>query len=169
MTKLDRSKRIKLLEKAKAIATLEHNYIKALQMITTILEANPNDIDALTLRGNILDLDEQYDESLKCYKKALAIDERCVRAIIDMGDWYRNNGEVEKALNFYDQALSLLNKNIYYLSKDEELNDTYTDKVILLREQGRIDEAREVVSEALINCPGFEPPTLNPGPPKTGL
>ncbi len=160
MGKLNRSTRIKLLEEAKAIATLEHNYEKALRKIAVVLNDNPNDIDALILKGNILDLDEEYEKSLKCYEKVVAIDKNNVRALIDMGDWYSKQGNVEEALTFYDRALTLLKQNIYYLSKEEELNEAYIGKILLLREQGRIDEAREIVADAIVNCPGFEAPNL---------
>jgi len=159
--KSDRLNRMKLLEEARDLAILEHNYKKALRKVKIILKSDPNDIDALTLQGGILDLEGKYEKSLKCYERVLAIDRDNTRALIDMGDCHSNLGNVEEALSFYDRALTLLKNNIYYLSKEEELEEAHTGKILLLREQGRVGEARKAVAAALADLPGFRPPRLD--------
>jgi tetratricopeptide (TPR) repeat protein len=160
MKKLSRADRIKLLQQAKDIASLEHDCEKALKKVDLVLESNPSDIDGLILRGNILDLCQNFNESLKCYERALKIDKNNVRALIDMGDWHSNKDDFKKALSFYEIALSLLKKGVYYLSREEELQEVYLNKTLLLKDQGMVNEAIETVQDAIANCPGFRPPPL---------
>lgn len=89
-----------ILEAARSLATLEHDYEGALQRIDQILAENPEDIDALMFKGNILDLDERHQEALRCYRYVLDIDPDNVAALIDMGDCHT-------WLDAYEQAISL--------------------------------------------------------------
>lgn len=152
--------RLGWLESAKAIATLEHDYKKALEKVQHLLRDNDNDTDALILKGNILDLAQRYSEARRCYEKVLQQDQHNLRALIDMGDWHSRKRNSVEALSFYDRALSLLKRKIFYLSRRDEFEEAYTGKIILLREMGLLDRARKVVKEAMSHCPGFEPPNL---------
>jgi tetratricopeptide (TPR) repeat protein len=153
-------KRLALLERAKAIATLEHDYKEALKCVQHALKNNPRDTDALILKGNILDLVHNYSESRKCYEKVLRQDKNNVRALIDMGDWWSHRPNSAHALSFYNRALSVLKRKIFYLSRRDEFEEAYTGTILLLRAMGRLEEAREVIKESRLNCPGYKPPLL---------
>ena len=155
MPKLDPSKRIELLEKAKALAILHHDCQEALKTLAPLLTENPMDVDALILRGNILDLGEEYEESKKCYDTVLRMNPNNTRGLIDMADWYSHKGDVNKASDYYDRALTLLKNNNYYLCREEELKEAYLGKILLLREVGDLDQAQATEAEAQSTCPGF--------------
>lgn len=167
-TKMTPRHRIACLQRGKAIATLEHDYEKALKEVATVLKDNPLDIDALILRGNILDLSERFEASRSCYDAVLRQDGNNTRALIDMGDWFSRQGRVKKALSSYDRALTLLKNGVFYLSRSEELEEAYLDKILLLREAGRLDEAQQTVNQALASCPRFEAPRLQKKKQKKG-
>jgi hypothetical protein len=40
------------------------------------------------------------------------------------------------------------------------VQEAYTGMILLLRAMGRLDEAREVIKESRLNCPGYKPPLL---------
>jgi tetratricopeptide (TPR) repeat protein len=156
MRNINRYKRKKILDDIRRTTIFERNYKKALKQIDVFLQTNADDIDALLLKGHILDLIEKYGESLKCYKKVLNIDKANVPAIIDIADVENKRGNVKKALNLYNQAISLLKRNIYYVSKEEELEEAYWNKIVLLRDQGQIKAAKRTVLNAERDCPSFK-------------
>jgi len=149
--------RLTFLENAKAIATLEHDYEEALDIVNRLLKRNTRDTDALILKGNILDLAHKRSESRRCYEKVLRRDKNNVRALIDMGDWCSYKRKPGAAVSFYDRALSLLKRGVFYLSRKDEFEEGYTGKIALLRELGRMAEARQVTRDAVTNCPDFKP------------
>ncbi len=139
---MDRDERMRILEAARALAVLEHDYDGALLRLQPILRENPHDPDGLMLKGNILDLDERHGEALDCYERVLNSDPENVAALIDMGDCLSWSGRYQEAIQFFDRALVLLGQGRYYLDQQDELESACRGKLGALRESGRAEEAR---------------------------
>jgi tetratricopeptide (TPR) repeat protein len=144
-----------ILEAARSLATLEHDYEGALQRVEQILAENPDDIDALMFKGNILDLDHKHQEALRCYRYVLDIDPDNVAALIDMGDCYSWLDAYEQAIGFFDRALEFLRQGRFYLNPQEECKSAYLGKILALRESGRLEEASNCEREAEAECQRF--------------
>ena len=142
MGSMDRDERIKILEAARSLATLEHDCDGAILRVDEVLRENPDDPDGLMLKGNILDLDERHEEALECYKRVLHIDPQNVAALIDMGDSHSWSGNYDEAVKFFDRALGVLRQGKYYLDPRDELESAYRGKLGALREGGKSEEAR---------------------------
>jgi tetratricopeptide (TPR) repeat protein len=113
-------------------------YEKALTTLNQFLEENPDEIDALRLKGNILELRAldgaqyhakkllrlpDYVQAQECYEKILDIDARNTLALIDLGDHYKNLGAYDKAISFLARAASLLDAGEFRLGVKEEAQE----------------------------------------------
>jgi tetratricopeptide (TPR) repeat protein len=161
------------LEEARKYAVEEEEYNMALSIIENFLYDHPNDLDALRLKGNILELkaydmeelgdsfsQEQFNKlielSRECYETLLSKDPNFVVAYIDLGDYWNHKGNHDLALKNYDRAIALLKEGIYYSSREEEFEEVYWAKSELLREIGAINESRQCRLEGLKLCPNSE-------------
>ncbi len=133
---------MRILEAARALAVLEHDYDGAILRLRAILQENPHDPDGLMLKGNILDLDARHGEALECYQRVLNNDPDNVAALVDMGDCLSWSGRYQEAIEFFDRSLVLLGQGRYYLDHRDELESAYRGKLGALREGGRAEEAR---------------------------
>lgn len=137
------------LERAKEFA-LQGSYESALQIIDDLLAVNRLDIDALRLKGNVLDLEVVHQTELlsntekankielakQCYEEALNIAPNNVLALIDIADFWREQQQFAKALGYYDHALELLKHRQAYLSLEDEMDEAYAGKLETLRMLG---------------------------------
>lgn len=113
-------------------------YEKALIDLNRFLEENPTEVEALRLKGNILELRAldgaqyhskkllrlpDYMHAQECYEKILDIDERNTLALIDLGDHYKNLGANDKAISYLARATSLLNVGEFRLGVREEAQE----------------------------------------------
>ncbi len=92
------------------------------------LKTNPKDAKAWAQLGNMLFDSDQYAHAIKAYQKSLAITPDQIGVITDMGVMYRRNKQPKKAIEAFEQAISLdptfetprFNKGIVLL---HDLND----------------------------------------------
>jgi len=156
--------RLLLLNKAKFLALAE-NYEEALKIVNQLLMIQPNDLDGLRLKGNLLELEiyaDQYADQRKftdlekqtqltlaqqCYEQILKIDPNQVLALIDLGDHWQNQSSFVESLNYYNQALNLLKQNRFYLSLEDELIESFRGKQEILRTLGKISDLRRCQEE----------------------
>jgi len=102
---------------------LQSYYSAAFEILDDLLKENSADVAALRMKGNLLELkafevaeisrdklmtSADYLAARDCYKKILELDPRNVRAHIDLGDHYRNLDANDKALEYYREAVRLL-------------------------------------------------------------
>jgi tetratricopeptide (TPR) repeat protein len=140
--------RIILLERAKNLSIVERQYDKALEIISKLLESDRKDIDALRLKGNILDLMgsdpiqdvtetsgamDNFEKARECYEEILRIDPQNTLALIDMGDYWEQMGDYEIALKFYDKAIELLKKGHFYISYEDEMEEAFSSRSELIK------------------------------------
>lgn len=123
--------RISNLELAR-MSTLSGDYPAALKIIDLLIRQSPNDIDALLLKGNTLELQlsseseqsahyvDLLNTARACYEKVLSLDPDNSFALKDLADHYGSNGEVEKALSLYRKLIGSLNHRV---SLGENVND----------------------------------------------
>jgi len=81
----------------------------ALLTYEQLLSIDPKRTDALVNMGNILFDNGQLDQAIKCFRKAADINPKAGRknnrALINLANTYRRQGEDEKAIAAYDQVL----------------------------------------------------------------
>lgn len=133
-----KTNRIQLLESAKK-ESLVGNYNKAICILKKLLGNNANDIDALILNGNVLELgafarelDGSNDKNVvndmmaarDCYCKVLSIQPDNIRALHDLAQNYKNMGELSTAILKYKQLINLINSmKPFDIETREELDD----------------------------------------------
>ncbi len=127
----------RLLEKARFISLIEKRYEEALALLDHFLARHKNDLDALCLKGNILDLkgldcslelnkteiEKCFTKALKCYNTILTIDSKNTNAMIDIGDYWERKCNHQEALKWYSLSINIMQK-INNDSLSEELNET---------------------------------------------
>lgn len=131
-----------MMRPARALATLEHDTAGAIRVLEAILRENPDDLDALMLKGNILDMDGNHEEALKFYQQALNLDPDNVPALIDFGDCIAWLGRYQEAIGYYERALELLKQGKFYLDPRDECRSAYRGKLEALRDSGQVEKAR---------------------------
>ncbi len=81
----------------------------ALLTYEQLLSIDPKRTDALVNMGNILFDNGQLDQAIKCFQKAATMNPKAGRknnrALINLANTYRRQGEDEKAIAAYDQVL----------------------------------------------------------------
>lgn len=133
----DKHRRVQMLEEARGLS-LGGNYDEALKSVDTLLQERGSDVEALRLRGNVLELkaldfneysskklmtSRDYLDARRCYEQVLAQDPENTIALIDLGDHYKNLDAYDKALDYYAQATGLLEAGVSRLSWQEEIQE----------------------------------------------
>lgn len=164
-------KHIEQLEKAKTLAIIHRQYNKALKIVNYLLKLKSSDIDALRLKGNILDLQtldlmrdqsvistdaQNFDHARICYEKILKLDPGNIVALIDMGDYWERRENYEIALEYYNKAIERLRNGHFYNSFEDECEEAFWSKAELLKNIGRVEEASFCVADGLQLCPDSE-------------
>jgi tetratricopeptide (TPR) repeat protein len=165
---------------AKAASAFQSNNLaEATAICTRILGAMPDQFDALHMLGLVEARRGRFEESLRLFGKALAVDSRSARAHYDIGNVLLALGRTEQALASYDAALALAPDSIDTLYNraavlgqlkrlDEALAsydrvlaieprdvEALNNRGILLRQMGRIDEALSSYERALAIRPNY--------------
>jgi tetratricopeptide (TPR) repeat protein len=131
------------------------SYQLALAKLENLLVDDPEAIEAMRLKANILELraldGAQYHskkllnlpdfvEARQYYENILSLDPRNTLALADLCDHYKNLGAYDKSINYLEQAAALLAAGECRLSLEEERQEIL-DRIIEIR--------REHPSEAL--------------------
>jgi tetratricopeptide (TPR) repeat protein len=122
--------RVERLTEAQTLG-LQSYYDAAFEILDDLLRKNPSDVASLRLKGNLLELkamellevsrkkfttSDEYLAARECYEKILVIDPEYVKAYIDLGDHYRNLDANDRALEYYREAVRVLQRK----PKDED-------------------------------------------------
>jgi tetratricopeptide (TPR) repeat protein len=126
-----------LLDASRLLA-MNCEYKAALDSIEDILRQYPGDLDALGLKGNVLEqkaLDEHeasprplaitgdYIAALACYEQVLKVDPRNTVALIDLGDHYKYIDAFDQAYSFYWSAIELLEAGEERVGAESEIRE----------------------------------------------
>lgn len=111
-----------------------------------ILQKNNNDVNALVDLGNIYASGGQSLTAKSYYEKALALDDKCHRAMHNLSIWYLRTGNTEKALCYNENALMNSPGDYLYLNT----------KAICLLKMGDSTKAIDCYNQALkVNPKGY--------------
>lgn len=113
-------------------------YRAALSSIDEILRDYPGNLDALRLKGNVLEqkaldenelsprklaISEGYRAALECYEQVLKADPRNTVALIDLGDHYKNVDAFDQSFTFYGRAMDLLEAGEERIGAESEIRE----------------------------------------------
>ena len=129
-------------------------YQRALERLDAMLSEKPDELEAIRLKGNVLELrafdGAQYHAkkllllpdfvgARKCYERILELDPRNTLALADLGDHYKNLGAHKKAVSYLVQAAKLLEAGESRLGLRAEAEEMI-DRVADFGEQKQTDE-----------------------------
>lgn len=147
-----------LLENSRLLA-MNCEYNDALNSIEEILEEYPGNLDALRLKGNVLEqkaldeneasprslaLSEDYLAALACYEKVLETDPRNTVALIDVGDHYKNLNAFDQAFTCYRSAMDLLEAGEERIGAESEVREVLSTCDDLLRYPSARERAQQL-------------------------
>jgi tetratricopeptide (TPR) repeat protein len=114
----------------------KEEYAKAIAEYTLALKTEPENVEALTGRGTAYSDAEEYGKARTDLKKAVRLaeagddTEAMARAYNTMGHTYGSEAKYDKAIEFYEKAIALDDKNVTYYKNcgDAYLADGNGDK-----------------------------------------
>ena len=148
-----------ILNKAKLLA-LSFHYEEALKNIDRVLLNNPENIDAIRFKGNVIELknyhescDEQpvengfnnnLQEAKNCYEKVILLQPEHVGALVDLGTLLNNINENKDALENFDKAISIIFKNKKSCFNDE-LIEALEGKIEIFEKLGETEKTKPLL------------------------
>ncbi len=141
------------------------DYVSAYKILDLILEKYPENIDALSLMGHLLDeqalsqkirQDFLFEKARRCYEKILFLHPDDLQATIDLGDFWNRKKKYENALFFYDKAISIFKCGGGDVSAKEDMIYVYYEKLLILEKIGRYNAYKKNISEAQMFFPDSE-------------
>ncbi|MEM8792711.1 MAG: tetratricopeptide repeat protein [Pseudomonadota bacterium] len=135
--------------RAASVAALMQTYLRegeldqAIAFLEELLTENPDDLQALGLRGNIYIVERKYAEAEEKYRRILEIDPGNGGAHSALSRLYAVTGEREKSEEALMAGLSASPDSIVLLTRLAQLRET----------QGRFDEAIEVYDDLYQRVP----------------
>ncbi|MBW1792520.1 MAG: OmpA family protein [Deltaproteobacteria bacterium] len=73
----------------------------------------------------------KYDRALQYYQKVIELDQNYAKAYMGMGDMYRERGQLDKAIDFYEKGLSLDPDNVWARRSLQKVRSLYQLKTKL--------------------------------------
>jgi len=108
----------------------QNNYEDALVFIDQLLVKNPDDIEALILKGNIWMYLDQKDKAKAIYEKVISIDPQKKNVYLFLGSIYMDGNENRKALEMYQKLVKNFPNaytGYFFLGKAHERLKQYRD------------------------------------------
>ena len=129
------------------IGVLYHNsgnYAKAIRYFKKTLEVDPNNVWAWSNLGHDLYIIGKNQEAKKCLERALEIKGDKTSALSVMGDIYRDQGDDEKAQEYYERCYNVFMRKW----KNNDLDDVdYGWFENVARKLGRYDMAAKIAND----------------------
>jgi tetratricopeptide (TPR) repeat protein len=116
---------------------------KAAASPTSPTYSTNKEADQLMMEGENYFAQSKYDEAVKKFEKALALDPKIYRAALSAGDCYTAQGDWNNAEKWYQKGIAI----------DPNRETAYRYSATPLMKQGKYDLARERYVEALITEP----------------
>ena len=141
-------------------------------LLKSFLDRYPDYPPALRLQGLLIEhevsediangidvpsYDSRMTQMCESFEAAMQSDPCYVLALIDLGDYWKDyGGDCEQAVQRYDRAIQLLKDGHSSENGSEEMRDAYAGKISALIEMGKIGEASNCRSSAMVDCNGDE-------------
>lgn len=90
-----------------------------LEQLNALLEKRPNDPFLWHAKGLEYARDEDWEQALTCYKKAIMLDENHVGTYYQLGKAFEATGQLEIARNTYQSGISIAGKLSDHHTKGE--------------------------------------------------
>ena len=141
-------------------------YEKGIEILNLAIEKEPEYLGAYINRGAYKSSLKNYESAISDYKKVIELDSKNTLAIYNIGNSYRQSGNLKKAKEFYDLALetkggeiividyepnSVLEKSLY----DVPSAEIYYNRGLVFYDLLDYEKAYSDFSNSLKN--GFEP------------
>jgi len=114
---------------------------RALRIIDELLTSEPDDIDALLLKGHVLETRGRLDLARELYERVLELEPGNVHALVDLADCDQDEGYVQRALERLEEAQARVEAGFYRTDRDGDLNEILLGKYRCFIELGRREEA----------------------------
>jgi len=89
-------------------------------------------------RGTVYMNEEEYDQAILCFDKAIKINPRFAEAYCNRATTYKNKGEYDKAISDYTRAIEI----------DPEFAVAYCNRAVVFHSEREYDKAWEDVHKA---------------------
>lgn len=132
--------RDELLEEAAGYA-VDRDTDRALSIVNDLLSTDPDDIDALLLKGHVLEMRGNSNLAREIYERVIELDPGNVHALIDLADCDQDHGDFEQALERLEEAQARVEAGFYRTDHDGDLNEILIGKYRCFVQLGRQDEA----------------------------
>jgi len=123
---------------------LKKKFIEARQVLTKILELNPNDVEVMSLLADVYSIEGNLAKAEEWLDKVLLLKPDYPRALYIMGEVYHEKGDFEKAIVMYRKAIENFSED-----KKEDLADAYQNLGCELWEVRSREEALEAWKTSL--------------------
>ena len=134
------------------IAFLAKDYKQAEQLFSQSLDINTN-VYALNDRGSCYRKLDQFDDAIKDYLAAIALNADLAFIYSNLASLYAKKGDTDKALDYYNFAIK----------KDANYALAYNNKASLLIENKEYEKASSSIEKALVSNPEYAPAFNNRG------
>lgn len=140
---------------------IQGHYDAALEILEGLLKEGPFDVVSLRLKGNLLELKEMdlleysgrrlassphYLAARACYERILEVDPGNVRALIDLGDHYRNLDANDKAVEYYSEAMHALQQKMKEETWKEDVEELLKAVGLLTKHDRLAGQAKSIES-----------------------
>lgn len=152
------TKSSEILENAQRLA-ITGDYIGALARIDSVLKREPNNVEALRFKGNVIELkvfDSELNENNKfvrssemlkariCYEQALLLVPDNPGVLADLGTHWNNLGNADKAMYFFNRVIALISGLPELSSSCDDFVEALEGKIEILLEKGDTAEVKEL-------------------------
>lgn len=139
--------------------SLQGHYDAALDILGGLLADDAGDLAALRLRGNVLELkamdlfehsyrkltsSPDYMAARQCYEAILKLDPGNIRALIDLGDHFRNLEAYDQSIGYYRRAQEGLQLKRTSVDWKDNINELMKAAVLLTKVERTVEDAREI-------------------------
>ncbi len=123
---------------------LKNKFKEARQVLTKLLELSPNDVEVMSLLGNVYGIEGNLTKAEEWLGKALLLNPNYPRALYYMGEVYHEKEEFEKAIEIFEKAIGNFSED-----KKKDIADVYQNLGCSLWEARRREEALEAWKTSL--------------------
>ncbi len=124
---------------------LSFSNVQAEGLADSMVRLYPGEKEVHLIRGNLYDLNKNFDESIRSYKRSISVDTSYALAVMSLGYAYSTIGEQEKAVAQMER----------YIRLAPDAADPRASFADILLRVGRYDEALDQYRQSLVLKPDY--------------